>query len=141
MVIVFQLMFSSPNYAGGRPLAIDVTVVSSLQIQLVNRAGTEPGHALDHRYQEKWRKYGDLCASEGIVFQPMPVEVLGGWHEGAVSHLKKLGQALARAVGQEEGEVVRHLFSRLSILLMKGNSQLTLTRHPTYPTPAIVGAL
>ena len=69
------------------------------------------------------------------------MEVLGGWHEAAVGHIKKLGQALARANGQEDGEVVRHLFGRLSILLMKGNSQLTLTRRPTYTNPTVAGIL
>ena len=130
-----------PNYAGGRPLEIDVSVVSSLQVQLIARAAEEAGHALDHRYQEKWRKYGELCAAEGIVFQPLPVEVLGGWHEAAVGHIKKLGQALARSTGQDACEVVRHLFGRLSVLLMKGNSQLALTHRPSHPAPPVLGIL
>ena len=32
-----------PNFAGGRHAALDVTVVSSLQAQLVDRAGVEAG--------------------------------------------------------------------------------------------------
>ena len=106
-----------PHHAGGKHEALDVCVVSSLQAQLVDRAAVEPGHALAHRYQQKWRKYGDACAAEGIVFTPLPFEVLGGLHEVSVSTIKKLGQALARANGQDEEEVTRHLFGRLSILL------------------------
>ena len=45
-----------------------------------------------------------------MVFQPHVVETFGGWHESAIALIKKLGQAVARAGGQEENEVVRHLF-------------------------------
>ena len=69
-----------PHFAGGLHMAVDVSVVSSLQQLLVDRASKEPGHALQHRYSEKWRKYGDVCQLEGIAFKPMPVEVLSGFH-------------------------------------------------------------
>ena len=99
----------------------------------------EAGHALQQRYNQKMRKYEDLCLAEGIVFEAMPIEVLGGWHESAVRLIKKLGLALSRATGQEEGEVTRHLFGRLSILLMRGNSQLVNTRTPTHPDAQTIG--
>ena len=69
-----------PNFAhGGKHMAVDVSVVSSLQTQLVDRASVEPGFALAHRYQQKWAKYGESCSAEGIIFQPLPFEVLGGY--------------------------------------------------------------
>lgn len=55
-------------WAGGQDMAIDVTVVSPFQQQAMERASTEPGYALEMRYDQKWRKYGELCQSEGIVF-------------------------------------------------------------------------
>lgn len=90
-----------PNYAGGKHLAVDVCVVSSLQSQMVNRAAEELGYAAQTRYAQKWAKYGDLCQAEGIAFQPMPIEVLGGFHEASARFVKGLGQALARSSGQE----------------------------------------
>ena len=54
-------------------------------------------------------KYWLACQAEGQVFQPVPIEVLGGWHEDGVQVVKRVGQALARSTGQEENEVVRHL--------------------------------
>ena len=110
-----------PHHAGGLHEALDVCVVSSLQGQLVERASEEPGHALVHRYQQKWRKYGEACLREGIAFQPVPFEVLGGLHKASVIVIKKLGQALARATGQDGKEVSRHLFGRLGVLLQRGN--------------------
>ena len=71
-------------------------MVSSLQSQLVDRAATEAGFALQHRYGQKWDKHGAACQSEGMVFQPLPIEVLGGWHEAGVRLVKRIGEALAR---------------------------------------------
>ena len=67
---------------------------------------------------------------EGIVFKAMPLEVLGGFHEVSVGIVQQLGFSLALTGGQEESEVTGHLFGRLSILLMRGNSQLVLSRSP-----------
>ena len=115
--------------------------VSSLQAQLVDRAAVEPGHALEHRYQQKMRKYGEACLTEGIIFTPVAMEVLGGLNETSISIIRKLGRSLARAGGQDEGEVTRHLFGRLSILLQRGNCSLILSRTPTHPKPYIDGNL
>ena len=105
----------------------------------VEKAGTEPGHALRQRHQKKWRKYGEACQAEGMSFQPVALETLGGWHEGGVAVVNRPGQALARATGQEEGEVVRHLFRRLSILLVRGNAALLISRIPSHPQSYIDG--
>ena len=122
-------------------MAIDVCVVSSLQAQLVERAATEPGAALQHRYNQKWDKYGEACLAEGISFQPLPFEVLGGIHEAAIVVIEKIGQALARSNGQSDSEVTRHLFGRLSVLLMQGNSQLILSRIPKHADAHINGIM
>ena len=73
----------------------------------------------------------------GLAFIPMPVETLGGWHVEAELQVKKLGAALARQSGREEAECVRHLFQRLSILLVKGNAALFLNRQRHHPEPEI----
>ena len=90
-----------PNFAGGKNCAIDVCVVSSQQSQLVERASVEPGYALQHRYNQKWKKYGLACQMEGIVFQPLPIEVLGGFHEASVRVVSRISQSMARSSGQE----------------------------------------
>ena len=131
-----------PHFAGGKHLAIDVTVVSSLQAALVEGASNEPGFALQHRHREKWLKYGDACRSEGIHFLPLCVEVLGGWGQGeGEGIIRQLGSCLARVGGHDEGQTIRHLFQRLGILLMRGNSQLILSRSPSHPHPSLSGEL
>ena len=66
-------------------------------------------------------------------------ESLGGWHKVGLEQLRKLGSALARHTGQEEGETISHLLTRASVLLQKGLSALLLNRIPSFPTPAIGG--
>ena len=63
---------------------------------------------------------------------------MGGWHEAGVRLVKQLGQALARSTGQEDSEVIRHLFGKLSVLLMRGTAQLVLNRLP-HPDPQMDG--
>ena len=45
---------------------------------------------------------------------------------GAEREVKKLGAALARHTGQEEGEAISHLWSRMGILLQRGNAAILL---------------
>ena len=45
---------------------------------------------------------GAACQREGIVFIPLQVETLGGWHETAVQQIRKLAAALLRQTGEEE---------------------------------------
>ena len=66
---------------------------------------------------------------------PVAADTLGGLHSVAVEQVKKLGSSLARHQGQEEEEVIRHLFQRLSLVLMRGNAQLLVNRMPPESMP------
>ena len=128
-----------PNWAGGRDAALDVTVINPLQQLTLRGAATTPGHALTVAYDRKMSGAAEACASQGISFIPIVFESLGGIHERAIVEGKKLAAALARHSGQEEGEACRHLFSRLSILLQKGNAAILLNRIPQYPSGTVDG--
>ena len=93
------------------------------------------------RHQQKMSKYDSKCLTEGIKFCPLVVETTGAWHSEAMKVLKRLGQALARATGGDEGEVVRHLLGRLSIILQRDNGTLLLNRIPTTTQPEVNGYL
>ena len=75
-------------------------------------------------FTRKWRGAGEQCLREGIVFVPLALESLGGWHEAAVREVKKLGGALARNTGAEESVAVRHLFH-----LVEGNLALVVNNR------------
>ena len=52
-----------------------------------------------------------------MVFLPLPIEYLGGWHELTVQQIKKLGTAQGRQTGKKESQGVPHLSQRLAVLL------------------------
>ena len=129
-----------PGCSGGRDAALDVCVTHPLQDRYRAQAAREPGYALTQAYQNKMRVTADLCDQQGIAFIPMAAESLGGWHKVALEQLRKMGSALAKHTGQEEGETISHLLTRASVLLQKGLSSLLLNRIPGHPSPDIGGS-
>jgi hypothetical protein len=128
-----------PRWSQGKDACWDVTVIHPLQKALVAREAEDPGYALTVAFDRKVTAAAEACRRQGLAFIPLAASSLGGWHHVAVAELEKLGRALARHTGQEEGEAVRHLFGRLSILLMRGNAALLANRIPDHPNPETNG--
>ena len=116
-------------------------MVNPLRADYMSKSADDPEYALTTVFNSKWRKYGPACESQGLVFLPLPALTLGSWHPHALAELKKLGRALGRVNSQDEGEATRHLFQRLSILLMKGNSALLISCIPIIDNPEITGIM
>ena len=128
-----------PHWSGGQDAAMDVTVVMPLQQATLTGAATTPGFALDYAFGNKVRGAEEECRAQGIAFLPIVAESLGGWHNGAEREVKKLGAALARHTGQEEGEAISHLWGRLAVLLQRGNAAILANRVPALPDAQIDG--
>ena len=60
---------------------------------------------------------------------------------GAEREVKKLGAALARHTGQEEGVAISYLWGRLAVLLQRGNAAILANRVPAQPDASIDGIL
>ena len=118
---------------------LDVTVVNPLQQATVDEAAATPGHSLSFAFERKMRGAADDCERQGVSFIPLAFESLGGWHKVAVREVKKIAQAMARQTGREESEICSHAISRLSLLLMKGNSAILINRIPSAPQGPIDG--
>ena len=58
------------------------------------------------------------------------IETFRGLHDQATDTINRLSRQLASHTEGEEDLMAKHLFQRLSILLMKGNSSLILSRLP-----------
>ena len=128
-----------PNWAQGRDAALDVTVVTPLQQETIALAATTPGHALTFAYERKIRGAEEACRRQGIAFIPLAAESFGGWHGAGEREVRKLGAALARHTGQDEGEAVHHLWGRLGVLLQRGNAAILGNRIPSFPPPHVDG--
>ena len=119
-----------PRWSGGQDAALDVTVVSALQQAMVGGSATTDGFALSKAFDRKVAKVGEACRQQGISFIPLAMDTLGGVHKVMVEQVKKLGATLARHRGEDEQLETRHLFQRLSLLLMRGNAVLLVNRVP-----------
>ena len=123
------------HWTAGRGTALDITVINPLQSSQVAQAAITPGHALTTAYNRKMTQAGEACRREGIVFVPMPMETLGGWHEATMKQVKKIASAQARQTGVEQSEVTRHLYQRMAVLLAMGNAAMLLNRSPVCLSP------
>ena len=130
-----------PHWAGGRDVALDVTVVHPIQAATMPNAATTPGFALSFAHDRKVRGAQEDCQRQGIAFIPMVAESFGGWHTAAEREVKKLGAALARHTGQDEGQATGHLWGRLGILLQRGNAALLANRVPGLPDAVVDGLI
>ena len=128
-----------PFWSSGRDTALDFTVVNPLQAALVGRTAQDGGSAVEHAHRGKVRKYEERCAAEGIVFVPLAVDTLGGWHPSALTILARLGRQVASITGREGHEVVRHLRQRLAVLLVRDNVAMLCARTPSFVPPEVDG--
>ena len=89
------------------------------KLKLVSRAATTAGHALTYTFNRKMTQAGEACRLAGLVFIPLPMEILFGWHKKTVEQVRKIGSALARHTGQEESEAICHLGQSFKCLIFK----------------------
>ena len=50
-----------------------------------------------------------------------------------------MGRQLARNLGKDEDEVVRHLRQRLGVLIARDNAMMMSSRHPTFAPADVDG--
>ena len=110
-----------PYWTQGKDTALDVSVVNPLQQGLVAQVANDGEAGVRYTFNAKMGKYDERCQAEGLVFTSLIVDTFGGWHGAALDALSKLGRQVARQVGKEEEEIVRHLRQRLSIILTRDN--------------------
>ena len=128
------------NWERGRDAALDVTVISPLQIAVVDQEAANPGYALKLAWDRKMRSAFEACRAQRVSFIPLPVETLGGWHPEAEKQISRIGRELARSsLGTDQKTASNHLFQRLSLSLQKGNAALLLSRSTDVQQPDILG--
>ena len=122
-----------PIWDRGRPAALDVTVISTMQQQTQAGAANTPGHALRVGEERKMVAHADACRSVWVHLVPIVAETLGGWSEGGIDTITSIGRLQGQRLGIPPPDSTRHLFQRLSISLWKGNAALWIRRQPTRP--------
>ena len=53
---------------------------------MVTKVAANGGFAVEAAHSKKVKKYRERCEREGLVFLPLAVDTLGGWHKEAQTH-------------------------------------------------------
>ena len=120
-----NLKFQGKN---GADLICDVTVVSSLKDDVIERGAVEVGWAAATGHQRKERLVGAACRAQGLDFAPLSIETLGGWESSAIKVIKSLATQKALRNNHDIKRTISQEFKVLNILLMRGNASLLLNR-------------
>ena len=128
-----------PDWDKGRDAALDVTVVSPLQQNLVDRCAVDHDLALDTAYRRKMTSRFDECRAVNVSLIPLAVETFGGWHRSAAVELKRIASRLARQTNATESVVVSHFFQKLAICLQRTNASLLLSGQTEFPSSEVDG--
>lgn len=129
-----------PNWKRGRPAALDVTVISTLQQLTIHGAASMQGHALRVGEERKIAAHAEACRTVGVSFVPLVVESLGGWSDEASDTIANIGRLLGQRLGIPPSESTRHLFQKRAISLWRGNATLWICRCYVHP-PSVDGIL
>ena len=116
-----------PQWDRGQPVALDVTVISLLQLLTINEDASSAGYALSEgEITELISLAADLLASALILWSSrhLVVGVLGPFKWSGISASCK-GQGLE----VDQAVATRHLFQRLSVTLWCGNANLYASRE------------
>jgi len=112
-------------WQGGKSLAWDATVVSTLAQSYVDRAAASVGAVAEMAAERKLAKYFNLASN--FTFQPIAVENLGAFSLSTLEFLSDLSHKLSSFSGEERTS--SFLFQHLSVLLQHFNSVLL---HDTF---------
>ena len=123
-----------PTWNHGRPTALDIHVISSLQQQRMGEAAFTPGHALQIGVQRKLASHLSACQSVGVDLIPIMTEVFSVLAEDTIPIIRASGEAIGWRVGpQSSTTCTKQLFHRVAVSLWRGNASLWLHRQPILP--------
>ena len=117
-----------PCWKGGRPAALDITVISTMQQLTIRSAAEIQGHALLVEEERKFAAHGAECQAAGISFTPLAIETLGGLSDTTADTISNIGRLIGQRFGISPIESSRQLFQRLAISLWRGNASAWIHR-------------
>ena len=103
-----------PCWKGGRPAALDITVISTMQQLTIQSAAEIQGHALLVAEELKFAAHGAECQADGISFIPLAIETLGDLSDTTADTISNIGRLIGQRFGISPTASSRQLFQRLA---------------------------
>ena len=110
----------------GRPVALDISVVSPLNPSTLAEAGATVGAVLEATESRKHQANDDKCSALGWVSTPLVVDSYGAWGKEASTFFEQVAARLAIHLPKSQASF--ELFSNLSICLIRANARAILRR-------------
>ena len=116
------------NWNLGRPVALDISVVSPLNPSTLAEAGATVGAVLEATESRKHQANDEKCSALGWVSTPLAVDSYGAWGKEATLFLAQVAARLAIHKSLPKSQASFDLFSNLSICLIRANARAILRR-------------
>jgi hypothetical protein len=124
------------SFANGRDAAFDVSVVSPLQHNYLNRAATDFTHVHKETDAKKRRKYSaaiDRARELRVDFHTLVVDSYGNWSTSARDTFKRLTKLAADVSGVNVGRERAAFHQRLAMILLQQLTWSIIDRRPVPP--------
>ena len=115
----------------GRPVALDISVVSPLNPSTLAEAGATVGAVLEATERRKHQANDVKCLALGWVSTPLVVDSYGAWGNEASIFLAQIIARLAIHKSLPKAQISFELFANLSICLTRANARAILRRIPS----------
>ena len=99
-----------PCWKGGRPAALDITVISTMQQSTMQSAANNQGHALLLEENRKLTTHAPACQTTGISFIPLAIESLGGLSDATNKTISSICRLIGQCFVVPPHESSRHVF-------------------------------
>ncbi|KAL5517866.1 hypothetical protein EMCRGX_G003497 [Ephydatia muelleri] len=116
------------NWNLGRPVALDISVVSPLNPSTLAEAGATFGAVLEATESRKHQANDEKCSALGWVSTPLAVDSYGAWGKEATLFLAQVAARLSIHKSLPKSQASFDLFSNLSICLIRANARAILRR-------------
>ena len=122
-----------PSWKSVRPAALDVTVTSPLQSNIINQAAEKSGYAIEAAEERSYAQHKNNCSEQGISFVPLAVESLGGLSITLKQALKRIALLADSRNYLSQGHAIA--FDRLalsvSVVIVRGSATMLRARVPS----------
>ena len=137
LVLVSAMIIPTPRPADilvfdwdhGKPVTLDLNVVSPLNANILNAAGRTAGAAAAKAAEVMKHTAADQkCVELGWSCVPLPVESYGGWGKKAQECFVLLASRLAVHTSSSKSKSTFHLYSQLNLALTRSIARAIIAR-------------
>ncbi|KAL5506359.1 hypothetical protein EMCRGX_G007981 [Ephydatia muelleri] len=116
------------NWTTGKTAAFDISVTSPLNTHTLMEAGVSAGSAALASEGRKHRANDAKCKELGWLCVPLIADTYGAWGNEAVEAFSQLASRLATLTCRPKSAVLRDIYGRLNLHLLRANATAILTR-------------